>query len=300
MFVLEACWLTFGPMRVAWITWAYAGLVVAACTDAPAPPVRRGSLSEAYCHTQVIDHGVVDVETDYIPHVINCENGAAGFEALKALAVAARSYLYYKLDREGQIANNPGDQVYRCGRSPTPLARAAARATNGLVLLYRNTQVAGFHVAGAKHSAPECRRDPDKPAPDPTRTEPYVTYNAGRQDHEVEQTSLGMVHPRNLANRGCKSQNGAACLAREGWSYRDILRFYYGEDIEIVQAQGPCIEPLADSDAPWIWGMRGTNGILVAMALAMLAGWMVVLAGRRGMRRRRGPKRRASARRRTR
>ena len=287
-------------MRAAWIAWACAGLVVAACTDAPAPPVRRGGLSEAYCHTQVIDRGIVDVETDYIPHVINCENGAAGFEALKALAVAARSYLYYTLDRKGEIADNPGDQVYRCGRSPTPLARAAARATNGLVLHYRDTQVAGFHVAGAKHRAPECRREAGKPVQDPTATEPYVTYNAGRRDRDVEQTSLGLVHPRNLANRGCKSQNGATCLAKQGWKYRDILRFYYGEDIEIVQAQGPCIEPLADSDPPWSWGLSGTNGMLLAMGLAMLAGWLVVLAGRRGMRRHRRRGSRSSARRRTR
>ena len=38
--------------------------------------------------------GPVPTESDYVPHVVACENGAASFEALKAQAVAARSYAY--------------------------------------------------------------------------------------------------------------------------------------------------------------------------------------------------------------
>jgi hypothetical protein len=199
----------------------------------------RTSPLTVYCQARVQGIGEVEVETDYIPHVVNCENGSAGFEALKAQAVAARSYLYYRMDRAGRIVDGTGDQVYSCGRSPSRLAYKAAEATSGQVLMYRDTPVAAFYVAGAKQRAPGCKGG----TRDPTGTEQYVTYNSGRRGKDVEQTSLGFVDPKNHANRGCKSQNGAACLAEAGWRHDDILRFYYGEDIELVQAQGPCISP---------------------------------------------------------
>lgn len=278
-------------MRTGWIAWACAGLTAAACSEDAAPRLQRSALSEAYCQARVTGVGVVDVETDYLPRVVTCENGAAGLEALEAQAVAARSYLYYKLDRDGEIADSPGDQVYGCGREPTVLARAAVRATSGLVLTYRGVQVAGFHVAGARHHAPSCRRDTGQPVDDPTDTEPYVTYNAGRRGRAVSQTPLGMAAPDNLANRGCKSQNGAACLAAQDWDHEAILRFYYGEDIGIMQARGPCIEPLPQAGP--LRGRGGPYGALLAMAAALVAGWLVILARtRRGRgRKRRQPRR---------
>jgi len=48
---------------------------------------------DAYCSVTVRGVGTLDVETDYLPHVIACENGAASFEALRAQAVSARSYM---------------------------------------------------------------------------------------------------------------------------------------------------------------------------------------------------------------
>jgi hypothetical protein len=37
------------------------------------------------------------------------------------------------------------------------------------------------------------------------------------------------------------SQNGSSCLATAGDDVDTILRFYYGDDIEIVTATGPCV-----------------------------------------------------------
>ena len=212
-------------------------LVSAACADrGDHIGYSRESLT-AYCSAMVIGTGMVDVETDYLPSVVTCENGNASLEALKAQAVAARSYLYYRLDRTGDISDGTGDQVYSCSRGPTDQARAAVDATSGIVLQYMGTQVAAFFVAGAKQQPPDCIGGTD----DPTNTERFVTYNQGKSGADIDQTSLGLINPSNYANRGCQSQNGADCLSDNGWVYDDILRFYYGEDIEMITADGPCI-----------------------------------------------------------
>lgn len=268
--------------------------MAAACHEPTSGPAdhaisRRSALSVAYCQARVTGTGVIDVETDYLPHVVQCENGAAGLEALKAQAVAARAYLYYKLDRDGEITDDPGDQVYGCGREPTALAYAAVQATSGVVLTYRGVQVAGFHVAGARHHDSSCQITPEQRIDDPTNTETYVTYNADRHGSTVIQTSLGLAIPDNRANRGCKSQNGAACLAAQGWRYDDILRFYYGEDIEVVQARGLCIEPLPQPGP--LQGCGGPYSALFAMGTAMLVGWMIVFVRARSARGQQGGER---------
>jgi hypothetical protein len=219
-----------------------AALAASACSKGDEFSRRQFPL-DAYCTANVIGTGNVDVETDYIPNVINCENGAASLEALKAQAVAARSYLYYRLDRTGDIADGTNDQVYSCNRTPSAAAVAAAEATSGQVLQYQGTQVAAFYVAGSLQDPPECRGGMN----DPTNTERFVTYNQGKSGDEIEQTTLGFVDPSNLANRGCKSQNGADCLSDDGWAYGDILRFYYGEDIELVTAEGACVVSSVDA-----------------------------------------------------
>ena len=220
------------------------GATICACGRSR-PMGQRVSLGSAYCQAAVGGAGVVDVESNYLPKVVNCENGRAGFEALKAQAVAARSYLYYRLDRDGTIGDSPRDQVYSCTRPMNPLVYRAVRETSGQVLIYSRTQVAGFYVAGALQKPPACTLGKR----DPTATEGYVTYNRGKRGDKVTKTRLGWIHPDNHANRGCMSQNGASCLAKAGWSYLDILRFYYGMDIEIVQVQGQCIKPYRSETA---------------------------------------------------
>lgn len=233
---------------VAWANVRYvvpiAALLAAGCSRSDSVS-RTRHLLEAYCSANVVGVGAVDVEADYLPSVVNCENGNASFEALKAQAVAARTYLYYRLDRTGDIDDGTGDQVYTCGREPGIQHYMAAQVTAGEVLQYRDVQVAAFYVAGALQSAPGCRGGTD----DPTGTERYVTYNDGKSGADVEQTSLGLVKPGNLANRGCMSQNGSDCLSDRGGVYDDILRFYYGSDIELVRARGACVPDFGGGDA---------------------------------------------------
>ena len=196
---------------------------------------------EAFCSAEVQGTGSVDVETDYLPHVVNCENGGADFAALQAQAVAARTYLYYKLARQGNIGDGTGDQVFSCGREPGQQHRDAVNSTAGQVLRYQGTTIAAFFVAGAIPSEADCHANGGDN--DPTGTEHFVTYNEGRSGDGLEQTSLGWVNPGNLANRGCQSQNGANCLSQHGYTYDRILHYYYGEDIELVTAEGACVNP---------------------------------------------------------
>jgi hypothetical protein len=100
-----------------------------------------------------------------------------------------------------------------------------------------------FYVDGdPKTAAPSCIGSASY------KNEKWVTYNAGLSGKSVEQTPLGFIGPPGFGqNRGCMSQWGARCLEKTGEDHLGILRFYYGEDIQVVQAEGPCVKP-SDSD----------------------------------------------------
>lgn len=189
----------------------------------------------------VIGVGCVPMEDDYVPHVVACENGAADFEALKAQAVAARTYAYYTLIREGSIIDGQGDQVYTCGPQPLSQHYAAVNETACEVLTYPGTSafsvISSFYVAGAFTTYTGIAPDFMNIGADPTNTEQFVTYNFGLTGANIDQTSLGFQTPNPLNfpdNRGCMSQNGSDTLAENGWDYLDILRYYYGDDIGIT------------------------------------------------------------------
>jgi hypothetical protein len=225
-----------------------------------------------HCQAQVERHGAIDVEHRYLPQVVACENAAGGIEALKAQAVAARSYLYYRMEKAGSIRDGTRDQVYTCTRRPTRKHRRAVQATSGQILTYGGEVVAGFFVAGARPEAACVGLGADR-----FDTERFVTYNRDQVGEWVEQTLLGFRDPRNVANRGAMSQHGANCLASKGWSYDDILRYYYGRDIEIAQA-GACARSRGSRAGPrWLSRERVVAGALVFGAwIALLA-----LVGRR-------------------
>jgi MYXO-CTERM domain-containing protein len=224
-------------------------VVIAACISACSPTgevvdwIRRPL--GAICKVNVTGVGVRQVETDYIPHVVACENGGASTEALKAQAVAARSYMYYSVLKSGSICDGTKCQVYSCSKKPQQKHYDAAKATAGQVLVWGGVVVCSFYVAGAKPSTPTCQALASDP--DPTNTEKHVTYNEGKSGGGITQTALGWVSPTNKYNRGCKSQNGAHCLASKGKLYPQILRFYYGADIQLVSATGSCVTPPKDA-----------------------------------------------------
>ncbi len=215
-------------------------LLLAAC--APDDGLRMLRLPvTAICSVTVEGKGAKDVETDYLPHVVTCENGAADGEALKAQAVAARTYMYYKVATSGSVKDGTSDQVYTCASQPSQKHYDAVKATSGQVLVWSNVVICSFFVAGAKPTAASCVAASGDP--DPTNTEKYVTYNEGKSGSGITQSSLGWVSPSNKYNRGCLSQNGSHCLSLKGRPYPEIVRFYYGDDIVLSTATGSCVTP---------------------------------------------------------
>jgi hypothetical protein len=238
------------------LTFACTLAFLAACAAEQEP--RLGETSEdltAVCNANVKGKGLIPTETDYLPHVVDCENGAAPTEALKAQAIVARTYLYFKMASSGSVTDGQGDQVYTCASTPSAAHKQAVADTSGIILQYKQTTIASFFVAGALAKAPTC-----KGGSDPSKTEQYVTYNDGKSGSGITQSTLGFVSPTNNENRGCLSQNGSSCLAGEGKTYLDILHFYYGADIEIVKATGPCVVATANDAGAQEGGSSGGGG----------------------------------------
>lgn len=212
-------------------------------------PSEQGSAAiTSYCEATIAGVGRVDIENEYLPGVLRCENAGAPPDALRALAVAGRSYLYYQLDNGIVPVADSGDQDFRCGRPPSQAERQAVRDTAGIVMRWRGAPVAGFYVAGALQEPPDC--EGGQSGPYAWTESAYVTDNDGLEGDEVVQTALGWVSPRNPHNRGCMSENGSTCLARAGTPWDEILHHYYGEDIELVAAVGPCTTEPVTNAAP--------------------------------------------------
>lgn len=214
---------------------------------APATPIVRvpAPLAGAHCDIDVEGTGVIGMEDDYLPHVIQCENGGANLEALKAQAIAARSVAYYAIETSGGICDSQGCQVYSCGADPEPIHYQAVNETSGQYLSYNSTLTYGFYVAGdSSVASPGCVGVDGNAA-----TEHWITYNAGRSGTDVEQTELGFIHdPGDNGygqNRGCMGQWAARCLENDnGEGVTAILQFFYGDDIGITQAAGDCVMQL--------------------------------------------------------
>lgn len=208
---------------------------------------RRQALGE-FCSVEIRNIGTRSVEEDYLPQVIACENNNAPMEALKAQAIAARTYAVFMTRTENRpIWPTTRDQAYTCSNRVEQRHIDAVNATRGQVLTHNGRLTAAFYVAGAVPRASNgCRGTSGDN--DWSDTERRVTYNEGRTGSNVRPTSLGSLS--NPANRGAKSQNGATCLANQGWSHDRILRFYYGDDIRLTRLGGSCTEGAAQPGQP--------------------------------------------------
>jgi hypothetical protein len=245
-----------------WMALALFGLMVCgpqACVEEepaeqtpwedPAYMQRAQDLSPM-CRVNVAGKGWVDTETDYLPHVIACENGNAPLEALKAQAIAARTFAKFKMDVERvAIPDSQYGQVYSCGRQPSALHIQAVQETAGQVLTHNGSIIAAFYVSGVTPSTTSCiPSSADKARANATDRlmESRVTYNRGRTGANVLPAQRPMGDPGNPANRGVKSQNGSSCLANQGRPAAGILRFYYGDDIRVTDLGGSCSGEVSD------------------------------------------------------
>ncbi|WP_281312499.1 SpoIID/LytB domain-containing protein [Polyangium sp. y55x31] len=173
--------------------------------------------------------GWLSLEHEYVPRVVAGEHLHAHPEAKAALAIAARTFVLRAmrdrptLGRTTPIPSGEGFQVFARGASEECVI--AASVTQGIVLRYQGRMILANHVAGAYWK-------PDGSlGSDPTNTERWVTYNLGRRGGDVIPTGLSLrSHP---GNRGCLGQHCANWLAAQGYDHRTILRFFYGDDVEL-------------------------------------------------------------------
>jgi hypothetical protein len=204
-----------------------------------AQPVKTSDIS-GFCQMKT-DRGEVPIE-EYLTSVVSCEAApGAGIEALKAQAIAARSFALHVNHAQGRpLRSSQADQHYDCGRPIRPEAREAVKQTAGVVGQYNETLVALFYKAGSENQSSSCRGI----GTGATRTEHFITYNSGKRGSAVEGA---YDKPSSNDNRGDMGQWGAKCLEdKKGKSALDILRFYYGEDIETIQLQGACVGDTVD------------------------------------------------------
>jgi len=192
-------------------------------------PIRVKRL--AHGHGQIES---LDMESEYLPVVVASENPPpnAPFESLKAQAIASRTFAFFKKlieprSNDYDILDSEFDQVYDPARweNLTPekqeQIRQAIRETNGIVLKYANMVICAHYVSG----------EPDKLH--------YVTFNEGKSGDNITQTALSNYsNPPSATphNRGCMGQIQANELAAtKNYTYEQILRYFYGEDISIVK-----------------------------------------------------------------
>lgn len=217
---------------------------------------REGGLkipSVALPRTIRTDEGVLHVEDEYLPGVVDCELAqfTEARPALEAQAIAARTYLARYLALRGTGAHVTLGPSFQCWRKPVyARSKQAVRATYGLVMRWNGQLVNGNFVAGASGLDGDCR--PPPPATfgwryaswedvhaawkkgmrftHPAWTQIFVTDNRGRRGASVVPTRIGSWGP---PNRGALGQHAAICLAGKGKSRLDILRAFYGEDITV-------------------------------------------------------------------
>ena len=157
----------------------------------------------------------IDIE-EYLRGVVPSEMyESANIEALKAQAICARTYAYYR--RNSVLSDTTNHQSFHAGKiGKNPRSDEAIQSTCGMVLTYGGKLVNCFYCASNKGVT---KRSGDVWS---THYPYYVSKSdewdeAAREENNV--TSFG--HGIGM------SQHGAMWAARHGVSCKDILAFYY-------------------------------------------------------------------------
>lgn len=271
----------------------------------------RGSLSFYPQENGILTVNHVDLE-QYVSSVVGAEVGSSfAFEAMKAQAVASRTYVLYhqqrRLSERFDIGNTTAAQVYRGISDESQRTQDAAQATVGEVLTYEGRLIdAVFHASsgGATENAediwgyalPYLRgvRDNWQEALQPWTKQISMADLAGFADSAKVTETIGAVSRLEVASKtptgrameialsGDKgkqelpalelaahfnlkstffslepskkgegivlegkgwghgvglSQRGALGLAKQGWTYRQILAYYF-KDVGLTDISG--------------------------------------------------------------
>ncbi|NJD76328.1 MAG: hypothetical protein FIB08_04430 [Candidatus Methanoperedens sp.] len=165
---------------------------------------------------------VLNIENEYLPYVVAAENDIAPFESMKAQAVASRTYAYYKKEHPSgvdfDVYDDSRDQNYKPWLVLTDNLINSVSQTNGIVIRWSGVIICSFYVSGSGDTAA------------------YVTYNEGKSGDEITQSTIGWVtNPPSLNpyNRGAMGQIQANALANDDYTWQNILKYFYGNDIMI-------------------------------------------------------------------
>jgi len=151
---------------------------------------------------------------DYIRGVVPSEMPSSWeYEALKAQAVAARSYALANLGKRASrgydLNDTPQDQAYGGASAEKIKTNRAVKDTEGIVIIYDLKIIPAYYSASAGGQT--------KNASDVwTRDLPYIK-SVPSFDDNVKKNGHGIG----------MSQHGANNLAKQGYSYPNILRYFY-------------------------------------------------------------------------
>ena len=153
----------------------------------------------------------IDLES-YIKGVVPSEMPASWeFEALKAQAIAARSFALANLGKQAKhgydLKDNTEDQAYGGASAETNITNKAVEETHGLVLTYDMKIISAYYSASAGGMSSTSVWGGYAPY---LRSVPSFDENIPKKGHGV-----GM------------SQHGANNLAKQGYNAYQILQYFY-------------------------------------------------------------------------
>lgn len=165
----------------------------------------------------------VDME-NYLKGVVPSEMPSSWeIEALKAQAIAARSYAIANLGKRGSLGfdlkDTPEDQAYGGASVETTRTNSAVDETSGLVLTYNYKVISAFYSASAGGQTINAK---DVWGSDL----PYIR-SVNSYDGDVKKNGHGIG----------MSQHGANNLAKQGYNAYQILQYFY-KNVKFARADG--------------------------------------------------------------
>ena len=164
------------------------------------------------------DQAVMDLE-EYLCGVVPSEiSDSSPVEALKAQAIAARTFALSRIRSGAKMDDTANCQAFRSERMASPNSRKAIEETAGVVLMNNGQLVRAFYSSSNGGIT--------KRSGDVWSTHfPYYVSKADEWDEAARK-----ANPSIRASHGVgMSQVGAVYAARQGYSHTEILAFYYAE-----------------------------------------------------------------------
>ena len=271
-------WSPSTPFRVACLVTLSLGGCVPSTPDGTDTST-SGALSSP--NSIVVDGRSLDFEGYYLPRVVQCENGNAPLEALKAQAIASRTWVTNMITLHGRktFKDSQADQVMSCSSTSNgvkTLVIQAVTETAGQIMTYNGSVTSGQFVSGSTRKPADCA------VANTASTEKWVTINAGLTGSDIHPSGWNVTvsdsgsrfaDPKVPDNRGAMGQNLADCLARKDTSMTavQVLKYFYGDDIVVLgstdtssprppSADDPAGKTSGDTTDPMGNGVVDTSG----------------------------------------